>query len=97
MMLWTGISIAREPDGRLSMLSLGMRQLDLPDLLLVVAEPSEDTALETFFDLLSYVASRGEPLPEGDTVGRTADEKLPVHYVESPIDSGERVWRVEVP
>jgi len=96
MMLWTGISLAREPDGRLSMLSLGMGQLNLPDLLLVVAEPSEDTALETFFDLLAYVASRGEPLPEGDTVGRTADEKLPVHYVESPIGSGEQVWRVEV-
>ncbi len=45
--------------------------------------------LETFFDLLGYVAERGEHFPEGDTVGRTADEKLPVHYVSSPIDPNQ--------
>ena len=33
--LWIGVSIAREADGRLSLLSLGMKQLELPDLLLV--------------------------------------------------------------
>jgi hypothetical protein len=31
-----------------------------------------------FFDFLGYVAELGKPLPKGDTVGRTADERLPV-------------------
>jgi hypothetical protein len=97
MMLWTGISIAREKDGRLSLLSLGMKQLNLPDLLLVAGKSSESVALETMLDLLTYVAKRGEALPEGDTVGRTADERLPVSYVQSPIDSSKKVWRVELP
>ncbi|MEQ8786005.1 MAG: DUF4261 domain-containing protein [Pirellulaceae bacterium] len=96
IMLWTGVSIAQEKDGRHSLLSLGMKQLDLPDLLLVVSESSRSSAIETFFDLLAYTANRGEPLPEGDTVGRTAEEKLPVHYVPSPVDSSKKVWRVEV-
>lgn len=97
IMLWTGVSVADEGEGRLSILSLGMQQLGLPDLLLVASESAEDVALETFFDLLAYVANRGKALPEGDTVGRTAEERLPVHYVDSPIDKAKKVWRVELP
>lgn len=97
MMLWSGVSIAREKDGRLSLLSLGMEQLNLPDLLLVAGETSESVAIETMYDLLSYVAERGEPLPEGDTIGRTNEERLAVHYVKSPVDSEKKVWRVELP
>ncbi len=97
IMLWSGLSVARDSEGRLSLLSLGMKQLHLPDLLLVASEASEDSALETFFDLLGYLAARGKPLPEGDTVGRTAQERLRVHYVPSPVDPTARVWRVELP
>lgn len=97
IMLWSGVSLAREPDGRLSLLSLGMEQLNLPDLLLVAPKSmSGNDALETFFDLLAYVADRGKRLPEGDTVGRTADERLPVRYVSSPVDAGKQVLRVEI-
>ena len=97
MMLWSGISIARETDGRLSVLSLGMEQLNLPDLLLVAGENSENEALETAYDMLAYPALRGEPLPEGDTVGRNADERIPVHYVKSPLNPKKKVWRVNFP
>jgi hypothetical protein len=93
-MLWSGLSIAREKEGRLSLLSLGMKQLDLPDFLLTADASSANAAAVTLFDLLSYVATRGEALSEGDTVG---DERLPVHYVQSPIDSDKRVCRVELP
>jgi hypothetical protein len=96
MMLWTGVSVARESDGRLSLLSLGMEQLDLPDLLLIAPRSMNGTeALGSFFDFLSYVAERGTPIPEGETVGRTADERLRVHYVPSPSDGSKQVWRVE--
>jgi hypothetical protein len=53
-------------------------------------------ALATFFDLLAYVTDRGEPIPEGDTVGRTAGERLEVAYAPSPIDGSKQVWRVEM-
>jgi len=94
--LWSGISIAREADGRLSLLSLGMKQLELPDLLLVAPSGKADEALPMLYDLLAYVISRGRPLADGDTVGRTAAEKLPVHYVPSPVDPKVKVWRVEL-
>ena len=95
--LWSGVSIAREKDGRLSFLSLGMNQLNLPDLLLVAGESSANVAVETMYDLLAYVAQRGEALPDGDTIGRSDDQRLPVRYVKSPLDAKKKVWRVELP
>lgn len=97
MMLWSGVSFAREKDGRFSLLSLGMQQLNLPDLLLVAGDISKNVAVETMYNLLSYAADLGKPLCEGDTVGRDTDERLPVHYVKSPLDSKKKVWRVELP
>ena len=96
LMLWTGVSVAREPDGRVSLLSLGMKQLNLPDLLLIAPKSEGNNALEPFFTFLSYVANRGEALPEGDTIGRSETEKLPVQYVPSPLDPKTKVWRVEI-
>jgi hypothetical protein len=94
--LWSGVSIAREPDGRLSFLSLGMRQLALPELWLVVPASKADEAIATLFDLLASVVKRGRALPEGDTVGPTDRERWPVHYVPSPVDPTAKVWRVEL-
>jgi hypothetical protein len=96
IMLWTGLSVAR-PQGKLSLLSLGMGQLSLPDLLLLAPQSAGNPSLETFFDLLAYLANRGSAIPEGDTVGRTADERLKVRYVSSPVDPSKKVWRVELP
>jgi len=94
--LWSGVSITREADGRISLLSLGMKQLELPDLLLVASSGKADEALPMLYDLLAYVVSRGGPLADGATVGRTAAEKIPVHYVPSPVDPKVKVWRVEL-
>jgi hypothetical protein len=96
LVLWNGVSIARAPDGRLSVMSLGMGQLDLPDLLLIVPSAKSDEALGMAFDLLGYVVRAGKAVPEGDTVGRNASEHLPVHYVASPVDAKVKVWRVEL-
>jgi hypothetical protein len=97
LMLWTGVSVARGGDGRVSLLSLGMEQLGLPDLLLSAQAtlPLEE-ALDFFLNMLAMVVERGKPLPEGDTVGRNENERLPVRYVPSPVDAGKKVWSVEI-
>lgn len=96
LMLWSGISIARQEDGRLSLLSLGMRQLGMPDLLLTPrSEMSPGDAIMTVYDLLAYCLSLGKPIPAGNTVGRTADERIPVRYVPSPRDRSVTVMHVD--
>ena len=94
LMIWTGVSIASKENGELSFLSLGMGQLDLPNLFLKAGNTKPNEALGVFFDLLAYVVNKGSALPEGDTVGRSADEQLVVHYIPSPAGDGESVWSV---
>jgi hypothetical protein len=95
--LWIGFSMAREPDGKTSVLSRGMEQLDLPDVLLIgPAKASVGNLIAPFFDLLMMTADEGKALPEGDTVGPTATDKWPVHYVQSPIDPSKKVCRIVI-
>lgn len=96
LLLWTGISLAGD-EARLSVLSLGMAQFALPDLLLETPRAMGTDALGFFFDLLEYVLTRGAAIPDGETVGRTPEESLPVTYVPSPIDPTKQVFRVQVP
>lgn len=95
--LWNGISVAQDGAARVSLLSLGMKQLGLPDLLLTAPRAKLGLAVESMFDLLSYLVDVGKPLPEGDTVGPTAHDKWKVHYVPSPTEPGQQVWRIELP
>lgn len=94
-MLWNGFSLVRTPE-RVELLSLGMGQLDLPNLLLVAPAAEGNSALGFFFDLLAYIAGRGDRIPEGETVGRDANEKLAVRYVPSPIDESVEVARISM-
>ena len=96
VMLWNGISRASESDGQFSFLSLGMNQIALPDLYLITPVDNVGVALERFFDLLAYVADRGEPIPDGDTIGATADERLKVKCTASPAGNGSVVWMVRL-
>ncbi len=93
--IWVGVSIASSKTGY-ELLSLGMRQLGLPDLLLK-SKRVNGGELEFFYDLLAYVAQRGKKLPEGNTVGRDEGEKLKVKYVKSPVDAKQQVWSVTLP
>ncbi len=95
LMLITGLSRAKESDGRVSLLSRGMAQFDLPDLLLVTTPELYDQAIWVFFDLLSYLIDYGKPIPEGHTVGTDENQRLPVRYVPSPIDPKKTVWHIE--
>ena len=96
LMLWTGISLVRKPAAT-ELLTLGMSQLELPDVLLVAPPSEANAALAFVFDLVGYVVERGSAIPAGETVGRTAEEKLEVAYVASPLDPSARVMRVELP
>lgn len=95
--LWTGVSVAQDGPTRMSLLSLGLGQLSLPNLLLTAPRERTAEALEMFFDLIAYLVERGAPIPDGDTIGRDERERLRVQYVASPLAPAEQVWRVEVP
>lgn len=46
-------------------------------MMVVAPKTSANNALAFLFDMMAYVVRRGEALPEGHTVGRSAEEELP--------------------
>lgn len=92
--LWNGVEVSRT--GKKAVLvSMGMSQLNLPDLKLRGPISNFNEVLEFFLDLLALISRRGEVIPENHTVGRTPDEKLRVRH-ETAAD-GRRLWLVSVP
>jgi len=94
--LWNGVSFAGDGE-RVSLLSLGMAQLGQPDLKLTGPRSDGNAVIAYFFDLLSYAASRGQAIAEGETVGRSAGEKLVVRHEPSPLAEGRTIWCVDLP
>lgn len=92
-LLWSGIEWITDRS-ELRLLSLGMAQVELPNLLLTAPLEKSEEAFECFETFLRYVADRGSPIGEGESIGRSADEKLLVHYTSSPRDDTETVWSV---
>lgn len=95
ILLWNGISRAGEKGKKMSFLSYGMNQLGLPDLYLVCNASEGGTYIGRFFDLLAYIADRGEAIPAGDTIGATEDERILVEYVKSPADNKKAVLKIK--
>ncbi|MBD5782327.1 DUF4261 domain-containing protein [Pelagicoccus sp. NFK12] len=96
VILWNGFSRGRENKHSMSFLSMGMNQLGLPELYLVFPQDETSVAVERFFDLLSYVAQRGEAIPAGDTIGASESQRIPVRYVKSPAGDKTTVWKIDL-
>lgn len=94
--LWNGMSRAPEANNRMSFLSYGMHQLALPNLYLTCKIEEASEAMGRFYDLLAYVADRGEAIPNGDTIGISEEEKIKVEYCKSPADKKEVVMKVDL-
>lgn len=98
LMVWTGVSVAHESPTRTGILTLGVENmLGMPDMLVSGPRGQANETLTFLFDMLLYVVKRSEPLPDGDTVGRSAQEKLKVSYVVSPVDAERKVARIDLP
>ena len=95
--LWLGVSLTPEPGGRTSVLSFGMQQLSLPDLLL--SGPSGEELPDTidfFFSALATIAERGVAPHEGETIPRSLLSRPKVSYGTSPVEAGLEVWKLEL-
>ncbi len=95
--LWIGVSLTPEPGGRTSVLSFGMQQLELPDLLLhgPAAADLPDT-IDFFFSALATVAERGRAPEDGETIPRSLLSRPRVSYASSPLEPSVRVWKLEL-
>jgi hypothetical protein len=91
----TGLRAGRDGGG-LSILGVGMEQFGLPDMLVLADRNQGSEAMQFLFDMQGYVLRRGKALPDGDTVGRSAEERFPVRYVPSPTNASVQVAQVDM-
>lgn len=96
IVLWNGFSRGQENSDTMSFLSRGMNQIGLPELYLIFPNEDAGEAIGRFFDLLTYMADKGEAIPAGDTVGISESERIPVKYVKSPAGGKTAVWKVDL-
>jgi len=95
--LWLGVSFAQEKSG-VSFLTFGMQeQFVLPDLKVWAPKGEQQDALAYTLNLASYVIDRGVSISAGETVGRSADERLIVRYEPSPVGRDAQVMCVDLP
>lgn len=96
IMLWIGVSHAVTDEPRHSFLSFGMHQFGQPDLLLTAPLDGGSDAIEYFYDLLAYCSASGKAVAEGESVGRTEDERITVRYEPNPVDEDRIVFCVDL-
>lgn len=89
--LITGLSLARESTDRASVLTRGLRRLGLQEFMVTMPIDDLDEGLSYLFDLVGYVVGRKAQFMDGETVGRTAEERIPVVCAPSPFDEKEQV------
>jgi hypothetical protein len=95
-LVWFGVSVVREGD-RMSVLSLGMPFVNLPDVLVTASLDRPGEVVGQVFDILSYLVARGKAIPAGETAGFTPDRGYPVRYVPSPINPKVEVMAIDLP
>lgn len=91
------IRVARESETLMSFLTHGMERYGREEL--YVTCPIQGTgALDFVFGLVRWMLSDLErPFPTGDTVGRSAEEKLVIQRVDNPTGEGQPVIRLDLP
>jgi hypothetical protein len=96
--LWSGVELVQEGPDRASALSLGMRrQLGVMELRITAPQRNLGDHVLRMYDLLAYAARRGSAVADGETIGRSATERLKVRHERSPADPEQKVWRVDFP
>ncbi len=85
-------------DGRkVRFATTGMQAFDLPELEAEAEACPPGELFEFCGDLVIYVIKRGGPIPDGDTIGRTAEEKIKVRHTKSVWDRPGKVMKFVFP
>ncbi len=91
------VTAARESDTRMSFLTHGMARYGREDFY-VTCPIRGKGALDFVYGMVRWMLTDPDKqLPTGDTVGRSAEERLVIHRVASPIDASVQVIRLDLP
>ena len=93
LMIWVGFHSSRSEAGT-SVFTTGMDAFGAMDLEVRDSELEPSTVLERLFGVAAYCIQTGRPIRDGDTIGESAAERIPVKHVPSAFLPGRMVCRV---
>ena len=97
MLICIDITAAQENDTHMSFLTHNMQRYGREEFYIVALSEGQG-ALDYTLSLVAWMLDDREyHLPTGDTVGRTADEKILVQRVPNPTGEGPEVIRLDLP
>ena len=92
------VTVARESAERMSLLTHGLARFGREEFYITCSPDGGDSAIDFTYSMAGWMlADRDKVLPTGDTIGRTADEKLEIQRVDSPLDDGSTVIKLDMP
>lgn len=92
--LWVGQKINADEGGTFSFYTLGLSPFGSADVEVQHTRADPRYAFETIEFVSHYLALKGPVIKDGDTVGRTAEEKITVSVGPSIIEPEKQVYRL---
>lgn len=93
--LWMDFRVQKSDDGDVNVLTTGLVEFGRPEIEILESRHDAEDVLTLLFDLVPYLLESGDVIKEGETIGRSEEEKLPVHFVPSKWDRPGDVMRID--
>ena len=94
--LWIDVRVEKNDDESLRCFTTGLEPLGFAEIEVPRARLEPQELLEFIGDTACYIVNNNMPIKDGETLGRTAEEKFKVRYGKSMFDRG-RVMQIDMP
>jgi len=91
---WVSVH-AGDMNGQVSGYSSGLDALGFMDIEVFGFNGPAVELMGWIYDLATYIVDRGQVINHGETVGQTAEERIPVRHARSSFDRKQTVMRIE--
>ena len=94
--LWIDFHLDREPDGTSALYTTGLTAFQSPEIEVYGSRREPRSLVARVYDIVHYLLLKGAVLHEGDTIGRSGEEKIEIHLGPSRRDLAARVLQLEL-
>jgi hypothetical protein len=94
--LWIDMRLWGDEERRVYFATTGLSAFGLPEIEVEGVKWDPRELSEFCENIIRYVIGRGEPIPDGDTIGRSAKEKIKIRHAPSMWERDGPVMRLEM-
>lgn len=94
LLLLVDFRVFRNEDGSFGLFTTGLASLGMMEMEIAGLEMLPGELRDWAMNIALYLLDHGQPIPDGDTIGATADEQLKVRHKPSSFGAPGRVMRI---